>query len=38
VLEIDADGAWRWKRIDRESQHEGGRLKAYRPADSGASP
>jgi putative ATP-binding cassette transporter len=22
VLEIDADGAWRWKHIDREAQHQ----------------
>jgi putative ATP-binding cassette transporter len=26
ILEIDADGRWRWKRIDLDSQREGARL------------
>ena len=37
VLEIDADGAWRWKRMELDSQREGGRLEVYRTADSGSS-
>jgi putative ATP-binding cassette transporter len=38
ILEIDADGAWNWKRMDRNSRREGGRLDAYRSADCGSSP
>jgi vitamin B12/bleomycin/antimicrobial peptide transport system ATP-binding/permease protein len=38
LLEIDVDGAWRWKRIDFDSQREGERLDVYRTADSGSSP
>lgn len=38
VLEIDADGAWRWDRIDLDSQHEGGRCDACRTAGFESSP
>ena len=38
VLEIDPAGAWRWKRIDFDSQPGGGRLDVYRTADSGSNP
>jgi putative ATP-binding cassette transporter len=29
ILEIDADGAWRWKRLDPNSQGDGGNPDAY---------
>jgi putative ATP-binding cassette transporter len=38
VLEIDADGVWRWTRIDLDLQREGGRRDAFRTADSGSNP
>jgi putative ATP-binding cassette transporter len=38
LLEIDADGAWRWKRIDVGPQCGGGQLGLYRSAECGSSP
>ena len=28
VLEIDAEGAWRWRRVDRDTRRDGGRPDA----------
>jgi putative ATP-binding cassette transporter len=38
VLEIDADGAWRWKRMDRDSQRGGERPDACLATGPAASP
>jgi hypothetical protein len=38
ILEIDADGAWRWKQMDLHSQREGGRTDAHWATSSGSCP